>query len=155
MSRTQCRVKECKEPVKAREWCQRHYARWRNHGTTAGGSGLKREQTLSGGWTDVELAWVAGILEGEGSFYVGPGGRKLTVEMKDLDIIERVQTILGGGRMHHRTGGIHAGMHALTIARCRDLVVLLPAIMPWLGERRQAQANKLLDECVEAAKLDP
>ncbi len=151
MSRTQCKVKGCEEPVKAREWCQRHYARWRNHGTTAGGTGLKREQTLKGEWNDAELAWVAGILEGEGSFYVGPGGRKVTVEMKDLDIIERVQTILGGGRLYHRDNG----MHSLTIARCLDLLVLLPAIMPWLGERRRVQANKLLDECVEAARLDP
>lgn len=151
MSRTQCKVEECQESVKARGWCQRHYARWRNHGTTEGGSGLKREQTLKGQWTVAELAWVAGILEGEGSFYVGPGGRKLTVEMKDLDIIKRVQVLLGGGRMYHRADG----MHALTIARCRDLVLLLPTIMPWLGERRTVQASKLLAECVEAAKLDP
>ncbi len=75
----------------------------------------------------------------------------MTVEMKDLDIIQRVQNILGGGRMYHRTNG----MHSLTVARCLDLLVLLPAIMPWLGERRLVQANKLLDECVEAAKLDP
>jgi hypothetical protein len=52
--------------------------------------------------TSDQVAWVAGILEGEGSFISGKAAG-ITVTITDLDIIRRLQQVTGVGRIHPTT----------------------------------------------------
>lgn len=47
---------------------------------------------------DTHLVWTAGLLEGEGSFLTKTGGRApiISCHMTDLDVLERLSSILGG-----------------------------------------------------------
>jgi hypothetical protein len=51
--------------------------------------------------TDVEKAWLAGIIEGEGTFgRVGRPGGQIRVVMTDQDVIHRLHAITGLGLIH-------------------------------------------------------
>jgi len=69
--------------------------------------------------TAPEAAWLAGILEGEGSFLSGKS-IAIQVTMTDLDVLERLQPITGLGR-----------------------------VLPWLGARRSVAASQLLDRIAD------
>lgn len=47
---------------------------------------------------NTEIAWCAGLLEGEAYFGIGANGStpKISCEMTDLDVLEKLQSILGG-----------------------------------------------------------
>jgi len=45
---------------------------------------------------ETDVAWAAGILEGEGCFSVKRGGIVIACAMTDLDTIQRLQEIMGG-----------------------------------------------------------
>ena len=49
--------------------------------------------------TDLEIAWIAGILEGEGCFTCDTKTTRLRVQcvMTDKDIIDRLHNIVGKG----------------------------------------------------------
>lgn len=44
-----------------------------------------------------EIAWLAGLLEGEGNFCSDPSGSlaRIKLEMKDRDIVQRAATLMG------------------------------------------------------------
>ena len=51
------------------------------------------------GMTDppkVEIAWAAGLFEGEGSTVLSPSGVRLQVKMTDQDVLEHLLHVLGG-----------------------------------------------------------
>lgn len=101
----------------------------------------------------VDIAWVAGIIEGEGTF--GYNGRKETttsskvqVIMTDEDIIRRLQSVTGMGRVSgphgpYKPGYLPTWCWAIRVKR--DLARIFLAIYPLLGERRREQ----LQVCVE------
>ena len=39
--------------------------------------------------TTIEIAWVAGILEGEGTFCMNNNSPRLAIAMTDLDVVEK------------------------------------------------------------------
>lgn len=43
-----------------------------------------------------EIAWAAGLLEGEGSFIMSDRAITIAVNMVDRDVIERIASLLGG-----------------------------------------------------------
>lgn len=94
-----------------------------------------------------EIAWVAGVLEGEGSFITG-ANLVISVTMTDQDVIERLASLTGVGRIHvngspkrdHYKPAYQ--WHVKRIAHVRQLAL---AVMPWLGERRAAAATRLLN----------
>lgn len=102
---------------------------------------------------DVELAWVAGLLEGEGSFMLKrAGGRtvrnlpRVTCSMSDLDVIHKLHRVVGFGIVctgapHKHTGCV---MHRWQ-SEDRDRVPqLLRELLPYMGERRSAKIREVL-----------
>jgi hypothetical protein len=103
---------------------------------------------------DVELAWLAGLLEGEGYFGMinnHVGGKvyrypRVGVTMSDRDVVERVGAMFG-----LKVTAINPGPQSnlvtyrftLTGARAAQLMVDL---RPMLGTRRQAQIDSALSE---------
>jgi len=94
----------------------------------------------------VDLAWVAGYLEGEGCFSVDKRlSRYVRVQVTsaDLDVLERFMSIVKIGYIHEkRTGGRRYWCWACT--RRRDAVALMEAVYPFLGQRRQKRIRELI-----------
>jgi hypothetical protein len=101
--------------------------------------------------TDIELAWLAGLLEGEGSFINQTSrwrGRRyiyvrVCIQMTDLDIIERVRTVTGVPNKIFEPKITISGrkqMYRFWIdgQKAYDLMTLL---RPFMGHRRQGQID--------------
>jgi hypothetical protein len=97
-----------------------------------------------------EAAWLAGILEGEGSF-ISTSYCSLQVTMTDRDIIARLVAITGVGRVHERRAQNphHKPSQLWVVARHEQIRQLIEAVLPWLGERRSEAALRLLKKVVE------
>ncbi len=103
-----------------------------------------------------QIAWLAGIIEGEGSFLV-KGHRAATIQvvMTDRDIIDRLVEITGVGRIH---GYAPAKAHYKQawdwrVRRRAHIIFIIDAVMPWLGQRRATAAQRVLDELAKPLLL--
>lgn len=87
-----------------------------------------------------EIAWAAGIIEGEGSFTVSSENWvRVMVSQKDPEILFRLQEILGGTVSLRHVGGTPKWQcHG---ARARGVTM---TIYKFLSQRRKTQARKLL-----------
>jgi hypothetical protein len=98
--------------------------------------------------TESEIAWAAGVYEGEGTCFAKVGKRTqkgrtyksvtdyLSVTQKDPEILYRMRDLFGGSIYEYQN---HMGsVHRWTIhgQRTRNFVQL---IYPWLSERRKQQ----------------
>jgi hypothetical protein len=93
-----------------------------------------------------ELHWLAGLLEGEGSFLVGPPSEPrypvLALQMTDQDVVARVAAMFGRklGRWQSR----RAGEQPVFLVRVTGAkaVAWMTALRPLMGERRRAQIDR-------------
>ncbi len=95
--------------------------------------------------TDLELGWVTGVFEGEGSVVVQHNSLRLNMRSTDCDVIERMTSLMGG-----RTYGPYEPNSSLGLKPYWMWVVVgepaeagLAAMYPLLSQRRRGQA----DEC--------
>jgi hypothetical protein len=97
-----------------------------------------------------EVGWLAGILEGEGSF-ISAGYCSIQVTMTDRDIIARLVAITGVGRVHERRPqkSNHKPSQLWVVAQHEQIRHPIEAVLPWLGERRSEAALRLLKQVVE------
>lgn len=112
-------------------------------------------------WSREDLAWAAGLFEGEGSIVVrrqcvkGRDYEQWTLNLSstDLDVIERVHRIIGLGHITgpYRPKGSTKPVWAWRITKQWHTYAALVALYPWLGERRRARAQ----ECMEALASKP
>ena len=105
---------------------------------------------------DVDLAWLAGLYEGEGSVSaihragdrIGAPRLCVVIGMTDYDVIERAQQVVAMGRIF---GPYSQGkyprakpMWQWRVQRADQATALLLALWPWLhARRRSAAANKI------------
>jgi hypothetical protein len=101
--------------------------------------------------TPEQAAWVAGILEGEGSF-VSSKSIAIQVTMTDLDILQRLRQLTGVGRIYSitRRKDIHKDAWIWAVQRRAHIRHVINAVLPWLGERRTLAARRLLDRIANA-----
>lgn len=104
-----------------------------------------------------DIAWVAGLLEGEGCFYVSPDSRTLNIYMRstDRDVVERLKAITGGTRNITAYGPSvsRPSSHNKKVMFCYDIPNQLGfgwmlTIFSFMGSRRRLQ---ILD-CVQRWK---
>lgn len=95
----------------------------------------------------VQLAWAAGVLEGEGCFYCPPlntsRGIALIVEMTDYDVMVKLYNLFGVGiisKVKRKTVNgkdtmrwSASGGHAMSI---------MYTVYPFMGERRQEKIRE-------------
>jgi hypothetical protein len=108
--------------------------------------------------SEVELAWLAGLLEGEGSFIVArpatPSGRServritISLQMTDRDVVERAHRIVGQGSLHQakRQKEHHKDTHIWRLSSMVLVMSLISLLRPNMGLRRQEQ----IDACLRA-----
>lgn len=99
-----------------------------------------------------EVAWAAGLFEGEGSFFTTkhPRGRVpyvgMQLQMVDRDTVERFHRIVGYGAVTawQPSQESRQRVYCWRVQSVRAVVDLIPKFWPWLGERRRARAASLL-----------
>lgn len=97
---------------------------------------------------DIELGWLAGLLEGEGCFHVQrERWPRITLQMTDEDVVRRLYEVTQVGRVNgpYFTSG-HAQKPAWRwiVSKRDDVEDLLIAVYPLMGERRQAKIQTCL-----------
>ena len=115
---------------------------------------------------DVEAAWVAGLLEGEGCFTFGPDSHRtlskkcrqlrITCSMTDLDTIQKLHKTVGVGNVHpesrkDKRRDYAKPLYVWSTGKRTDVVWLLNKIRPHMGIRRGAR----IDEILEYEKNNP
>lgn len=105
--------------------------------------------------TQVDIGWVAGMIEGEGSIlsYV-PKGRKsvrrhISIDSVDKDIITKLQSVTGCGRVYgpYTPPAKNIGKQDLyrwLVADKKSIMRLLLAVYPLMGSRRKIQISKVV-----------
>jgi len=105
---------------------------------------------------DVDLAWAAGLFEGEGCISVADFAPrlKLRVVSTDRDVVEKLNVILGYGYVHLANKARephHKDAWAWTTARREHVVEILGWLMPHFGDRRYAKAMEALQSYIGMA----
>ncbi len=104
-----------------------------------------------------ELAWLAGLLEGEGSFFMAGGKNakngktymypRVVLAMTDLDVVARAAKLMGDCTVFHVQP---SQRNRKMIYRAQALgaqgVAVMRSIRPYMGERRAAKIDTLLAE---------
>lgn len=100
---------------------------------------------------DAEIAWMAGIYEGEGCLVLlkrAIGSCQLTIQMCDEDVLQKVLHVAGVGRIdgpYRENIPNRKPRWCFSVSRRDDLLYLLPLLRPWLGERRRARVDEALE----------
>lgn len=106
--------------------------------------------------TDTEVAWLAGLIEGEGYFSISKKGHiSLGVNMCDLDIIERLREVTGEGLIYSRKVYVpnHSPSWSWKVAKHDEVQAIARTIRPWMGARRQARIDQVL--AVQLIRREP
>ena len=100
-----------------------------------------------------ELAWLAGLFEGEGCIYLLTKGEAwswyLKISMTDLDILERVYKIVECGSIRIDSAPKNLKWkqsYTWEVGKRKDVLRLLKLLAPLLGERRRKKANQALTQ---------
>jgi hypothetical protein len=94
-----------------------------------------------------ELAWAAGLFEGEGCFSAGsPYGQKAQLAMTDEDVVRRFHRVVGFGNVHEYTQKVpdRKPMFWWRAHSFENFQALVAMLWPWLGERRRERAIVIL-----------
>lgn len=93
-----------------------------------------------------QVAWAAGLFEGEGCITArGKTSGELVIGMTDLDVLERFQAIMGvGGITVEYRQPPHQDCYRWSVCNAADSTFVLGLLLPWLSSRRRAAAESLL-----------
>ena len=98
--------------------------------------------------TEMDRYWLAGLLEGEGTFGAGPSSKPrspvIAVVMTDRDVIERVGRMWDRAVTTVKPRKVHHKVAFATRIRGAPAASWMLGIRPLLGTRRQAQIDKAL-----------
>lgn len=99
--------------------------------------------------TESELAWIAGLFEGEGCFnFVKKSKKKrLAIRMTDFDILKRLHYLTPGSCLtgpYSDKRGRRKPIWTWQLNRAKELYDLVLALRPWMGERRGAKMDEYL-----------
>lgn len=102
--------------------------------------------------TDFEVAWMAGLLEGEGSFMKSPPSSpntpRVVIQMCDLDVIQRVAEMWGTSVSktgHHKKNENWRPSWKVTL-RSGPAIDLMTMVYPHMGARRKEQIEEAVAE---------
>lgn len=101
--------------------------------------------------TLTEIAWVAGLMEGEGSFLATKHGSPfMTVQMNDKDVLEKLLVILGTAKLYgpyrHRRGESYDTPHYRVTAYSSSAIGWMLTIWPLMGVRRRAKITEVVNQ---------
>lgn len=93
----------------------------------------------------LDLGWLAGLLEGEGSFTWRSGRTpKVGITMTDLDVLERVQHLLGGHIWEATPKEAHHKKAWIWYVHGSPAVAVMHLVAPHMGTRRSQRIASVL-----------
>jgi len=100
--------------------------------------------------TTKEKYWLAGLLEGEGSFMSGPPSRPncpiIACEMSDKDVIDRVADLFGVTYIYENVPDEETWSSTYKVnVKGTSAMKLMKELKPLMSERRQNQIQRALD----------
>lgn len=147
--RRTCSVAGCERPHKGRGYCAAHLKRVVRYGDP----GLAEIKAASPPVTvpgdPVTLAYVAGLMDGEGTITrkAGYGYWCVQVTMMDEEIIEYLASSIGGTVSSHHRATRERREHIWTVSRQSDVFRFIVAILPYLRvNAKRSKAMQAIDE---------
>jgi|SRR5689334_12129884 len=106
-----------------------------------------------------DLTWLAGLLEGEGSFLKAPPSSpncpRISLEMTDKDVIERAATLMGGkAATRVNLKNPHWKQTYRVIIKGSRAVELMRVLYAEMGARRRSQIDAALEMYTERKRGD-
>lgn len=104
---------------------------------------------------DKDYAWAAGILDGEETFLLVPDKRsrhiecRISCEMNDVDLIERLYNVLRAGRIYDRVRTNGKASKQVIISKRSDVYRVLNYIRPYMGIRRTKRIDEIISHLKE------
>ena len=98
-------------------------------------------------WSRENLAWVSGLLEGEGCFLLHEQRPKIAIGMSDPDVLAKLHEIVGYGNLRGPYAPGKRGikqMYRWESIRAEEAHALMVAVWPWMGQRRQEKISEVL-----------
>jgi hypothetical protein len=101
--------------------------------------------------TESELAWLAGLLEGEGSFLRGtpsqPNNIKVVLQMSDKDIVEKAAKLMSHAHTYNAGKPKEDHWRQMYHAKAsgRRAAELMLELKPYMGKRRATQIDRALN----------
>ena len=103
---------------------------------------------------DIEFGWVAGLIEGEGSFTAKKSKRKngyscqpqLRVSMTDEDVVRKLAALIPAGNVLKAGRRTKVGKEVWmwTLSKSQALIDLMIVLRPLMGKRRRERIDFLL-----------
>lgn len=99
---------------------------------------------------ETDIAWLAGLLEGEGCFTFCGGSThrsaRIILNMSDLDIVKRAKRLMGSKDVIYRSvvGRPGKQMYCIETTKAEKVYEILSFIYPYMGVRRKARIDELL-----------
>lgn len=105
-----------------------------------------RDFNLTHSPSPTEIAWAAGLFEGEGCINEQPEGYGLQLLMTDEDVVRRFSVICETGTIYPRKPKPenHRVVHVWRTRQATEVDRLLRLFLPYLGERRREKADHVL-----------
>jgi hypothetical protein len=105
--------------------------------------------------TDIEAAWLAGLLEGEGYFQITkprphhPTQVVIRLAMTDKDVVEKAARLLNNIPVNEKAKTTERKtIYAISLSKRDEVEKILLQILPFMGSRR----SKKINECLEVIK---
>ncbi len=105
--------------------------------------------------TDLESAWLAGLLEGEGYFQITkprhhhPTQVVIRLSMTDKDVVEKAAKLLNNVPINQKARTTERKIiYAISLSKRDEVEKILLQILPFMGNRRSQRIN----ECLEVIK---
>lgn len=98
--------------------------------------------------SEVQAAWLAGLLDGEGCFDAPRGNPRIRVKMTDLDVVLRAADLMGARTYmeipHERPEGFQQYKPCMVAQITGDrAIAVMRAVLPYLGARRSQRVTEL------------
>lgn len=132
-----CKFEGCDIDSHAKDYCLKHYKRiWRNGHLTK----LNDIPCDKSKWTDGNIGWLAGIIEGEGYINTTTKTSRIRVRMTDEDVILKIKDIAGCGYIngpYKRKNPNHKPSWEWTVSKKLQVKEIINIIYPYLCSRRR------------------
>ena len=106
---------------------------------------INASNLLTPNLSDVDWAWVAGLLEGEGCFPIVNGYPRITIKMTDQDIIERFARFFDVNVFIEKRVRPHKDVYRTQLGKAKLLHYVVTNIWSYLGKRRREAIYKWYD----------
>lgn len=95
---------------------------------------------------EAEIAWAAGLFEGEGTWGYQPNNVRAELSMTDHDVVRRFHAVVGVGRLEPKKtyADHHLPQLMWRVTDRAGVEHVLDLFRPWLGPRRLARAETIL-----------